>query len=89
MNYAKYLNRLSSLREPCPLREMVKLMEAAPKDTIAVSVGMPNPQMFPFKRLDVEIAGGGGSLSFTVSEPEHDIFAPSVTLLVVVGRATN
>ena len=50
MSYSRFLNNISAARQPSLIREMTKILAAAPPEMIPLSGGFPNPKMFPFTR---------------------------------------
>ncbi len=55
-NYASFLSRVSTRREPSAIRALQPLL--AVPGMISLGGGMPNPESFPFKRIDVEMKSG-------------------------------
>ena len=58
MMYSRFINNVSSSRQPSLIREMTKILAAASPDMIPLSGGFPNPQMFPFTQLTVDVVNG-------------------------------
>jgi len=58
MIYSRFVNAVSAARQPSLIREMTQILAAAPAGMIPLSGGFPNPEMFPFKKLTLEVAGG-------------------------------
>ena len=58
MIYSRFLNNISAARQPSLIREMTKILAAAPPEMIPLSGGFPNPKMFPFSKLTLEVEGG-------------------------------
>ncbi|XP_034240774.1 kynurenine/alpha-aminoadipate aminotransferase, mitochondrial-like isoform X2 [Thrips palmi] len=58
MDYNAFLSEVSKRREPSALRELTKIVFAAPKETISFSTGMPNPSSFPFAEIKVSLKNG-------------------------------
>ncbi|KAJ1526082.1 hypothetical protein ONE63_009247 [Megalurothrips usitatus] len=58
MNYTRFLSEMSKRRVPSVLRELTKLVLAAPEGTISLSTGMPNPITFPFEEINVSLKNG-------------------------------
>jgi len=56
--YSRFINAISAARQPSLIREMTKILAGAPPEMIPLSGGMPNPEMFPFKELKLEVTGG-------------------------------
>ena len=58
MNYSRFLNTVSAARQPSLIREMTKVLAQAPPEMIPLSGGVPNPAMFPFTSLTMEVVNG-------------------------------
>merc|ERR1711962_1071960 len=56
--YSRFISAVSSARQPSLIREMTQILASAPPEMIPLSGGFPNPQMFPFKQLTLEVTGG-------------------------------
>jgi len=56
--YSRFISAVSAARQPSLIREMTQILAAAPPEMIPLSGGFPNPQMFPFKQLTLEVSGG-------------------------------
>ena len=56
MNYARFINQISSQRRPSIIREMTQIMSTAGPEMIPLSGGLPNPAMFPFKELSLTVS---------------------------------
>ena len=71
--YSRFISAVSSARQPSLIREMtqvslarcqinpqplLQILASAPPEMIPLSGGFPNPQMFPFKQLTLEVTGG-------------------------------
>ncbi len=57
-SWARYIARVSSGRKPSLIREMTKLLSAAPPGIIPLSGGLPNPEMFPFAGAQIKTKDG-------------------------------
>ncbi|XP_021962290.1 kynurenine/alpha-aminoadipate aminotransferase, mitochondrial [Folsomia candida] len=55
IDYQSYLNTVGKLRKPSLIREMTKMLATAPPGTIFMAGGLPNPALFPFQSLTVEL----------------------------------
>ncbi|KAK3923296.1 Kynurenine/alpha-aminoadipate aminotransferase, mitochondrial, partial [Frankliniella fusca] len=58
MDYNSILSEMSKRREPSVLRELTKVVLAAPQGTISFATGMPNPSTFPFAEVKVTLKTG-------------------------------
>jgi len=58
MIYSRFMNNVSAARQPSLIREMTKILANAPPDMIPLSGGFPNPKMFPFTSLTMDVEGG-------------------------------
>ena len=58
MIYSRFLNSVSAARQPSLIREMTKILANAPPDMIPLSGGFPNPKMFPFTSLTMDVDNG-------------------------------
>jgi len=58
LNYARFIGAVSGNRQPSLIREMTKILASSPPEMIPLSGGFPNPELFPFKSMHIEIAGG-------------------------------
>ena len=58
MIYSRFINNISSSRQPSLIREMTKILANASPDMIPLSGGFPNPEMFPFTKLTVDVEHG-------------------------------
>jgi len=58
LKYARFINSISRERQPSLIREMTKILASAPPEMIPLSGGLPNPKLFPFKEINVQVAGG-------------------------------
>ncbi|XP_008058867.1 kynurenine/alpha-aminoadipate aminotransferase, mitochondrial isoform X1 [Carlito syrichta] len=58
MNYARFITATSAARTPSAIRIMTELWTRAPKSTISLASGMPNPNTFPFKTAVITIENG-------------------------------
>lgn len=71
--YSRFISAVSAARQPSLIREMTQVLKipplklssfpsqilaSAPPEMIPLSGGFPNPQMFPFKQLTLEVSGG-------------------------------
>jgi len=56
--YSRFINAVSAARQPSLIREMTQVLANASPEMIPLSGGFPNPQMFPFKQLKLEVPGG-------------------------------
>ena len=56
--YSRFINSVSAGRQPSLIREMTKILAAAPPEMIPLSGGFPNPEMFPFKTLSLSVENG-------------------------------
>ena len=56
--YSRFINAVSAGRQPSLIREMTKILAAAPPEMIPLSGGFPNPEMFPFKNLTISVENG-------------------------------
>lgn len=56
--YSRFINSVSAARQPSLIREMTKILAAAPPEMIPLSGGFPNPEMFPFKSLTISVENG-------------------------------
>eukprot|EP00092_Neocalanus_flemingeri_P004236 GFUD01004556.1.p1 GENE.GFUD01004556.1~~GFUD01004556.1.p1 ORF type:complete len:438 (-),score=98.23 GFUD01004556.1:51-1364(-) len=56
--YSRFINGVSAGRQPSLIREMTKILAAAPPEMIPLSGGFPNPEMFPFKNLTLSVENG-------------------------------
>jgi len=56
--YSRFFNALSRERQPSLIREMTKILSTASPDLIPLSGGMPNPKLFPFKEMTVQVMDG-------------------------------
>jgi len=57
MNYSRFVSAISAARQPSLIREMTKVLAAAPPEMIPLSGGFPNPAMFPFTSLEMSVTG--------------------------------
>ncbi len=57
-NYARFIGKVSSLRQPSIIRELLKILSEASPDMIPLSGGLPNPAMFPFKEAQITLKDG-------------------------------
>jgi len=57
-DYSRFVNPVSAARQPSLIREMTKILASAPPEMIPLSGGLPNPKLFPFKNLNVEVMDG-------------------------------
>ena len=55
MIYSRFINQISSARQPSLIREMTRILAAASKEMIPLSGGFPNPAMFPFTNITVSV----------------------------------
>jgi len=58
MMYSRFLNNISSGRQPSLIREMTKILANASPEMIPLSGGFPNPEMFPFTNLSIDVTNG-------------------------------
>jgi len=58
LNYSRFVGAISGNRKPSLIREMTKILASSPPEMIPLSGGFPNPDLFPFKSVDIEVAGG-------------------------------
>jgi len=56
--YSRFISAVSAGRQPSLIREMTKILAAAPPEMIPLSGGFPNPEMFPFKNLTISMENG-------------------------------
>jgi len=56
--YSRFLNNISSARQPSLIREMTKILANASPEMIPLSGGFPNPEMFPFTNLTIDVTNG-------------------------------
>jgi len=56
--YSRFINQISKERQPSLIREMTKILASAPPEMIPLSGGLPNPKLFPFKDLTVQVTDG-------------------------------
>jgi len=56
--YSRFISAVSAGRQPSLIREMTKILAAAPPEMIPLSGGFPNPEMFPFKEMTVSVENG-------------------------------
>jgi len=68
--YSRFLNQISKERQPSLIREMTKILAAAPPEMIPLSGGLPNPKLFPFKELTVQVTDGN-PISLTGKDMEQ------------------
>ena len=54
MDYDKFLSAVSANRYNNPIRHLVKLLDSAGPEMIPLSAGLPNPELFPFKKATFE-----------------------------------
>ena len=52
------MNNVSAARQPSLIREMTKVLANAPPEMIPLSGGFPNPAMFPFTNLTLDVVNG-------------------------------
>ena len=55
MIYSRFINQISSGRQPSLIREMTRILAAASKEMIPLSGGFPNPAMFPVTNITVSV----------------------------------
>ena len=55
--YDRFISRVSSLRQPSIIRDLLKILATASDDMIPLSGGLPNPAMFPFEKIEVTLKG--------------------------------
>lgn len=53
LNYNRFISRVSAARQPSIIRELLKILSVASEDMIPLSGGLPNPEQFPFKDIQV------------------------------------
>ena len=70
-SYARFLNSLSQGRQPSLIREMTKIMSTAPPEMISMAGGMPNPKLFPFKKMTVQLKDNTSSISLSGTKMEQ------------------
>ena len=70
-SYARFLNSLSKGRHPSLIREMIKIMSTAPPEMISMAGGMPNPKLFPFKKMTVQLKDDTTSISLSGTKMEQ------------------
>ena len=58
INYAKFIGKISSRRQPSIIRELLKILATASPDMMPLSGGLPNPEMFPFKEATFTLKDG-------------------------------
>ena len=58
MIYSRFINSISAGRQPSLIREMTKILANASPEMIPLSGGFPNPQMFPFTQVTINVADG-------------------------------
>jgi len=68
--YSRFINQISKERQPSLIREMTKILAAAPPEMIPLSGGLPNPKLFPFKELTVQVTDGN-PISLTGKDMEQ------------------
>jgi len=56
--YSRFISAVAAGRQPSLIREMTKILAAAPPEMIPLSGGFPNPEMFPFKNLTIDVENG-------------------------------
>ena len=59
MIYSRFINQISSGRQPSLIREMTRILAAASKEMIPLSGGFPNPAMFPVTNITVSVPNTG------------------------------
>ena len=57
-NYARFVGKVSSRRQPSIIRELLKILSTATPEMIPLSGGLPNPDMFPFSRAQFTLKDG-------------------------------
>ncbi len=57
-NYGRFIGKISSLRQPSIIRELLKILSTATPEMIPLSGGLPNPEMFPFRTADFVLKDG-------------------------------
>lgn len=56
--YSRFITAISAARQPSLIREMTKILATASPEMIPLSGGLPNPEMFPFKQLTLQVSDG-------------------------------
>ena len=56
--YSRFISSVAAGRQPSLIREMTKILAAAPPEMIPLSGGFPNPEMFPFNNLTISVENG-------------------------------
>ncbi|NXD35166.1 AADAT protein, partial [Copsychus sechellarum] len=58
MNYSRFMTTVSAARKASPIRLLTELMQKSPPSLISLAGGVPNPNLFPFKKATVDIGHG-------------------------------
>ena len=87
MDYARFLSRTALRRQPSPIRALQPLVSRP--GMISLGGGMPNPSLFPFTGISLEVAGGHRLQATAADVREALQYSPTPGLPELVSRLSR